>query len=78
MTGQPVSGVVVEDCDPQFKQVLRSVTTDANGHFSFSKVRYGSKHYLSFRFPAFDLEHHVVTISLFAKPQMRIRLQVGT
>ncbi len=74
---QPIPGVVVEDCDSQFKHVLRSVTTDAVGQFAFSNVKFGSKHYLSFRFPAFDLDHHVVTISLFAKSRLRIRLHVG-
>jgi hypothetical protein len=78
IAGQPIPGAVVEDCDSHFKQVLTSTRTDANGQFSFSNVKYGSKHYLNVRYPAFDLDHHTVTISMFAKSKLRIRLHVGT
>jgi len=78
VTGKPIAGVVVEDCDANFKQVLGSVTTDINGRFSFSHVKHGSKHYLKIRFPNYDLDQHIVTISLFAKARLNVQLHVGT
>jgi len=77
-TGETISGVVVEDCDTDFKHVLRSVTTDASGRFSFSHVKFGSRHYLSVRFPNYDLDHHIVTIGHFAKAGLIITLHPGT
>ena len=77
-TGETIPGVVVEDCDSDFKHVLRSVTTDARGTFSFSNVKYGSKQNLNVRCPNYDFDHHIVTISLFGKARLIIRLYPGT
>ena len=54
------------------------MATDANGRFSFSNVRYGSKHYLNVRVPNMNLDRRIVTISLFAKSELKIKLYPGT
>jgi hypothetical protein len=76
--GQGIVGAIVEDCDPTFKQVLGSATTDRNGRFSFPHAKYGSIHYLNVRYPGLDLTRIPVTIRLFAKAELRLHLIPGT
>jgi hypothetical protein len=38
-SGAPVDGVVVYDCDAEFKRVLATANSDARGRFSFRNAK---------------------------------------
>jgi uncharacterized protein YfaS (alpha-2-macroglobulin family) len=73
-TGAPVSGVAIEDCDPSYKQVLASATTDANGHFDFPKTKMGTTHYLHLESRGFDPMRIPVKLRRFSKANLKIQL----
>jgi hypothetical protein len=72
-----IMGAIVEDCDPMYKHILASTTTDRSGRFSFPHVKYGSVHYLNVRYPGWDLTRIPVTIRLFAKPELHKYLVIA-
>jgi len=54
MNHGPVPGVTVDDCSPEWKQVLSATVSDASGRFSFDRVGPGM-HYLRLTAPGFNL-----------------------
>jgi hypothetical protein len=77
-TGATVSGVLIEDCDPTYKHVLASATTDVTGHFAFPVGKIGSIHFLHVRINGFDPMQITVQLRRFAKGNLRIRLYIAT
>jgi len=76
-SGATVSGVVIEDCDSTFKQVLASTTTDANGHFAFPGKKTGTTHFLRLSHYGFDPMQITVKLSRFAMSGLNVRLHVA-
>jgi hypothetical protein len=77
-SGGTVPGVVIEDCDSTFKQVLDSTTTDANGHFIFPHAKAGTTHFLRVSHYGFDPMQITVELGHFAKGGLTIRLYIAT
>jgi len=76
--GESVPDVLDTDCDREPKHILRSTTTDANGHFAFPKAKTGTTHYLYLRSKGFDPMKITVKSRFFAKGQLRIKLVIAT
>jgi hypothetical protein len=53
-SGAPVEGMLVEECTPDWKTLLRSTKTDANGKFAFPRDTGGPVHYFQFTGSGFD------------------------
>ncbi len=84
MTGKPVPGEVIEDCDSTFTKVYASTKSDEQGNFSFARAKLGSTHYLRMDFYelnrelVFDPMHLTIKIRLFAKTKVFIKLFLAT
>jgi hypothetical protein len=76
-SGATVSGVVIEDCDSTFKQVLASATTDANGYFAFPGIKTGTTHFLRLSHYGFDPMQITVKLSRFAMSGLTVRLHIA-
>ena len=53
-SGAPIPNMTVTDCTEEWAAVLRSTTTDSNGHFRFSSQRGKSVYYLHFEHALFN------------------------
>jgi hypothetical protein len=84
MTGKPVPGEVIEDCDSTFTKVYAATKSDEQGNFSFAHAKLGSTHYLRMDFYelnrelVFDPMHLTIKIRLFAKTKVFIKLFLAT
>jgi hypothetical protein len=76
--GAIVPGAIVADCDSTYKHVLASTKTDANGRFSFSHAKLGSRHYIKVDYPNFNEVHMPVKIWPFAKADLKVSLYPRT
>jgi hypothetical protein len=79
-TGERLPDTLEPDCFREPKHILRSTTTDANGHFAFPNTKAGTTHYLHLysRPPGFDPMMITVKLRLFARAKLLIKLTVAT
>lgn len=75
---QPVSDVHVEECDHGWKHVLASTLTDSQGHFHLTRTSTGAIHYIKIYAPGFNVGEYTVRLSRHAKPELQLRMSVGT
>jgi hypothetical protein len=75
---QPVQGVHLEECDADWKHILASTMTDANGHFHLTPAGKGPTHYLRIYAPNFDVSEYPVRLSRFAPAELQLTIHVGT
>jgi hypothetical protein len=77
-TGASVMGVLIEDCDTNFKQVRASTWTDENGHFTLRHGRIGTTHFLRVSKDGFDPMQITVQLRRSADPELSIKLHIAT
>ena len=77
-TGERLPDTLRPDCFREPKHILRSTTTDANGHFAFPNAEVGTTHYLHLYSPGFDPMMITVKLRLFARAKSLIKLTVAT
>ena len=71
-------GVLIEDCDPTFKRVRKSVWSDENGRFAFRRGRAGTTHYLRVSRDGFDPMQMTVQLKPSVSAGLTIRLYIAT
>ena len=77
-SGASVMGVLIEDCDPTFKRVRKSVWSDENGRFGFRRGRAGTTHYLRVSRDGFDPMQMAVQLKPSVSAGLTIRLYIAT
>lgn len=77
-SGEHISGVLVEECDGNWKRVLNSTTTDENGHFHLKSAAAGSKHYLRLTAKNYNLRFYTVILSSHSPSQLNLAIAPGT
>lgn len=77
-TDGPASGVTVELCSPDWKNVLASTKTDEKGHFSLEHLATGKLFYLRVSAPGMGIYELRVRIYRNAKQELTIRLNNAT
>jgi hypothetical protein len=76
--GGPVSDVAVADCSPDWKSVLSSTVSDANGQFLLRDEKPGL-HYLRLTAPGFNLTLLRVRVKRSSRQgQLNLEMTVGT
>jgi hypothetical protein len=75
---QPVQNVHVEECDEDWRRVLTSTITDANGHFQLTPVGKGPIHYLRIYAPGLDISEYPVKLSKLAHAELQLTVKPGT
>jgi hypothetical protein len=75
--GAPLPGVLIEEFDSDFKNVLRTTTSDEAGCFSFTSAKREGIHNLSFRARGFNPLRIHVGLRRFASKSLRIKLPIG-
>ncbi len=73
-----LEGVLVEDCSPDWKQVVASTRTDGNGHFSFPNANKKNVHYLRFSMPGINTSLIKAKITPSGDKELSIVLNIVT
>jgi 5-hydroxyisourate hydrolase-like protein (transthyretin family) len=77
-TDEPASGVTVELCSSDWKNVLASTKTDEKGYFSFEQPATGKLFYIRVSAPGMDIYELRVRINKHATQELTIHLSVAT
>jgi hypothetical protein len=77
-TDEPLSGVTVELCSPDWKDVIASAKTDNKGHFSLEPVAKSKLFYVRVSVPNMETYQLRVRIDKHAGQELNIRLSVAT
>jgi hypothetical protein len=77
-SGETVMGVLIEDCDPNFKHVRTSTRTDENGRFALRHGRTGTTHNLRVSKDGFDPMQLTVQLKRSGDPDLKIQLVIAT
>ena len=77
-TNEPIHGVTVELCGPNWKTILTSTKTDEKGHFSIEKPTMGKLFYIRLSAPGMDPYQLRVRIKMQAPTELTIHLTVAT
>jgi hypothetical protein len=75
---QPINDAHVEECDADWKHVIASTMTDAEGHFRLTPVETAPIFYLRVYAPGFNISQYPVTLSRFAHVELHLEMSVGT
>jgi len=77
-TEEPASGVTVELRSPGWKEVIASVKTDNEGHFSFAPVGKSELFYMRVSAPGMDIYQLRVRVDKHSGQELNIHLSVAT
>jgi|KBSMisStandDraft_5_1062788.scaffolds.fasta_scaffold1428729_1 hypothetical protein len=77
-TNEPLSGVTVELCNSDWKEVLITTKTDKNGYFSLEKPAIGKLYYIRLSAPGMNPYQLRVRIKMQAAQELTIHLSVAT
>ncbi len=77
-TDEPADGVTVELRSSDWKTVLASTKTDANGHFSLEPPKGGTLFYIRVSGPGMDIYELRVRINKHSAKELTIHLGVAT
>jgi hypothetical protein len=77
-TGAPMRNAVVEEFSADWKTVLRSVSTDANGKFSFTPVSGRKIYFIQVSEPGFDPLRFRLQVDPKHGAALRLKLTIAT
>lgn len=77
-TEEPLSGVTVELCSPDWKDVIASAKTDNKGHFSLEPITRSKLFYVRVSAPNMNIYQLRVRIDKHAEQGLNIHLSVAT
>jgi hypothetical protein len=77
-TEEPLSGVTVELCSPDWKDVIASAKTDNTGHFSLEPIMKSKLFYVRVSAPNMNIYQLRVRIDKRAEQGLNIHLSVAT
>jgi len=77
-TNEPLSGVTVELCNSDWKEVLITTKTDKTGYFSLEKPATGKLYYIRLSAPGMNPYQLRVRIKMQAAQELTIHLSVAT
>jgi Carboxypeptidase regulatory-like domain len=77
-TEEAASGVTVELRSSDWKTVIASTKSDAEGHFSLKQAEKSGLFYVRFSAPGMDIYQLRVRIDKHGAPELEVRLSVAT
>ena len=77
-TDSPLSNVLVQECDPEWKTVLRTSATDNHGRFSLAPVQGRRIYCLQLSTPGFDRLRVRVQVDRKRGTDLKLRLEIAT
>jgi hypothetical protein len=77
-TEEPMNGVTIDLCSPDWKKVIASTKTDAKGRFSLEQVANAKIFYLRVSAPGMNIYQLRVRIDKRSVHEIRIHLSVAT